>query len=98
MNGVVAFSPGEYLANKTAVRDAARKVDVPVFIDQASAADEIAQSAAILQAVKSTDKQQLLSRSKSTHGSSTLRSDANPTGAETHWIAVLTFLKRFMPA
>jgi dienelactone hydrolase len=98
VNGVVAFSPGEYLANKIAVRDAARKVEVPVFIDQASGADEIAQSAAILQAVKSADKQQLLSRSKSTHGSSTLRSDANPTGAETHWMAVLTFLKRFMPA
>jgi dienelactone hydrolase len=95
VNGVVAFSPGEYLANKTAVRDAARKVDVPVYIDQASGADEIRQSAAILQAVKSTDKQQLLSRSKSTHGSSTLRADANPAGAEAHWMAVLKFLKRF---
>ena len=98
VNGVVAFSPGEYLGNKTAVRDAARKVEVPVYIDQASGADEIRQSAAILQAVKSADKQQLLSRSKSTHGSSTLRADANPAGAEAHWMAVLKFLKRFTPA
>ncbi|TMG83399.1 MAG: hypothetical protein E6H78_12310 [Betaproteobacteria bacterium] len=98
MNGVVAFSPGEYLGNKTAVRDAARKVEVPVYIDQASGADEIRQSAAILQAVKSADKQQLLSRLKSTHGSSTLRADANPAGAEAHWMAVLKFLKRFTPA
>jgi dienelactone hydrolase len=98
VNGVVAFSPGEYLADKTAVRAAARSVEVPVYIDQASAADEVGQSAAILQAVKSADKQQLVSRSKSTHGSSTLRADSNPAGAETHWTAVLTFLKRFMPA
>src|SRR5580692_11264996 len=55
VNGVVAFSPGEYLANDSAVRDAARKVEVPVYIDQASDADEVAKSAAILQAVKSTD-------------------------------------------
>jgi len=95
VNGVVAFSPGEYLANDSAVRDAARKVEVPVYIDQASDADEVAKSAAILQAVKSTDKQQFQSQSKSTHGSSTLRVDANPAGAETHWTAVLTFLKRF---
>jgi len=98
VNGVVAFSPGEYLANKTAVRDAARKVDVPVYIDQASGADEVGQSAAILEAVKSTDKQQLLSPSNSTHGSSTLRADTNPAGAEAHWTAVLKFLKRFMPS
>jgi dienelactone hydrolase len=97
VSGVVAFSPGEYLANKTAVRDAARKVNVPVYIDQAAGADEVAESAAILQAVKSGDKQQLLSRSKSTHGSSTLRADTNPAGAETHWTAVLKFLKRFTP-
>ena len=96
--GVVAFSPGEYLVNKTAVRDAARKVEVPVYIDQARDAGEVAQSAAILQAVKSTDKQQLQSQSTSTHGSSTLRADANPAGAEPHWTAVLKFLKRFMPA
>jgi dienelactone hydrolase len=98
VSGVVAFSPGEYLANKTAVRDAARKVRVPVYIDQASDAEEVGQSAAILQAVKGADKQQFLSRSKSTHGSSTLRGDANPDGAETHWIAVLRFLKRFVPS
>jgi dienelactone hydrolase len=98
VNGVVAFSPGEYLENKTAVRDAARKVEVPVYIDQASGSDEVGQSAQILQAVKSADKQQLLSKSNSTHGSSTLRVDANPAGAETHWMGVLTFLKRFLPA
>ena len=68
---------------------------MPVYIDQASSADEVTQSAAILQATKSADKQQLVSKSRSTHGSSTLRSDANPAGAEAHWKAVLEFLERF---
>ena len=44
ISGVVAFSPGEYLAGKRTVRDAAAKVGVPVWIDQASSADEIASS------------------------------------------------------
>ena len=60
VSGIVAFSPGEYLAGKNTVRAAAAKVSVPVFIDQASSADEIARSAAILKAVKAGDKQQLV--------------------------------------
>ena len=54
---VVAYSPGEYLADRSAVRNAARKVRVPVFIDQASGTDEIEQSAAILGALPGSDKQ-----------------------------------------
>ena len=68
---------------------------MPVFIDQASSAEEVAQSAAILKAVKAADKQQFRGRAKSTHGSSTLRADSNPGGAEAHWQAVLAFLARF---
>ena len=97
VSGVVAFSPGEYLANKSAVRGAARRVNVPVYIDQAASPDEVAQSAAILQAVKSADKQQLNSKAASTHGSSTLRTDSNAGGAEAHWKALLMFLARFKP-
>ena len=95
VDGVVAFSPGEYLAGKRTVRDAAATVDVPVWIDQASSADEIARSAAILKAVKGTDKQQFVAEANSTHGSSTLRADTNPGGAEAHWSALLAFLARF---
>ena len=95
VSGIVAFSPGEYLAGKNAVRAAAAKVSVPVFIDQASSADEIARSAAILKAVKGADKQQFRAKARSTHGSSTLRADANAGGAEAHWQAVLAFLARF---
>ena len=98
VSGLLAFSPGEYLGRKTAVRDAARKVTVPVYVDQASSADEVAQSAVILKSVSSADKQQLISKARSTHGSSTLRADSNAAGAETHWKAVLKFLARFTPA
>ncbi len=94
---VVAFSPAEYLARKDAVRAAARKVTVPVYIDQSSGKDEIASSAAILKAVKSRDKQQLVAPAPSTHGSSTLREDKNGAGAEAHWQGVLAFLARVAP-
>ncbi|MEO6362900.1 MAG: hypothetical protein ABIO71_06700, partial [Caldimonas sp.] len=80
---------------KSAVRDAAARVTAPVYVDQASDADEVAASAAILKALKGADKQQLAGKAKSTHGSSTLRADTNPGGAEAHWQPVLRFLARF---
>ena len=94
VTAIVAFSPGEYLARKDAVRAAAKKVTVPVYIDQASDKEEVASSAAILKAVKSVDKQQLASSAPSTHGSSTLREDRNAAGAEAHWQGVRAFLAR----
>ena len=94
VSAIVAFSPGEYLAGKQTVRSAAAKVSVPVWIDQASSAEESARSAVILKAVKASDKHQFSAKVKSTHGSSTLRADSNPTGAETHWQALLAFLAR----
>lgn len=95
VSGVVAFSPGEYLRGKRAVRDAAAKVKVPVFIGQSSGADEVAEAAAILKALAATDKQQFITKTASTHGSSTLRADRNAAGAEAQWAAVLKFLARF---
>ena len=95
VSAIVAFSPGEYLAKKSAVRDAARTIAVPVYIDQANGTDEVSESAAILKAIKSTDKQLLNSPSRSTHGSSTLRTDVNAAGAEAHWNALFKFLDRF---
>ena len=95
--GVIAFSPGEYLNDEHAVRAAAAKVTVPVYIDQAASAEEIARAAAILEAVKSKDKHQLRALGPSTHGSSTLRADRNAAGTEAHWQGVLAFLARFAP-
>jgi dienelactone hydrolase len=97
VNGIVAFSPGEYLAGKNTVRAAARTLRLPVFIDQASDADEIEQSRGILMALPGTDKTQFVGARTSVHGTATLRSDRNPAGAEEHWAAVLAFLARFAP-
>jgi dienelactone hydrolase len=91
---VVAFSPGEYLATPRKVANAAAKVTAPVWIDQAASADEIAASRAILKALPGADKTQFVAKGKSVHGASTLRSDADPDGAEAHWTALLAFLGR----
>lgn len=94
---VVAFSPGEYLGMPHAVVRAATSVAVPVWIDQASSADEIARSAEVLKAVPVSDKTQfVVAKGKSIHGASTLRSDKNPSGAEAHWTALLAFLGRVL--
>lgn len=91
---LVAFSPDEYLAKPHEVARAAAKVSMPVWIDQASSAAEIGRAAAILKAVKSADKTQLVGKGTSIHGASTLRSDKNPSGAEAQWTALLAFLGR----
>lgn len=93
--GVLAFSPGEYLARDDAVRTAAPKISVPVFITQASDREEIDQARAILESVASADKVQFIAVKGGVHGSATLRSDRNRAGAEENWQAVLRFLKRF---
>lgn len=96
--GVLAFSPGEYLASGDAVRKAALKVTVPVFITQAADRREIEQARAIKSAVASADKVQFVPATGGVHGSSTLRQDENPAGAEENWRAVLLFLGRFRPS
>ncbi|HZV93909.1 MAG TPA: alpha/beta fold hydrolase [Caldimonas sp.] len=94
VSAVVAFSPGEYLRNPTAVHDAARQLTMPVYIDQASSADEIAASTSILDAVGNSHKRMFM-QDPSTHGASTLRADSNPMGNEAHWQSVLKFLAPF---
>lgn len=93
--GLLAFSPGEYLSKKDAVSTAAQAVRVPVFIDQASDADEIEQSRLILRATASGDKTQFVPTRNGVHGSATLRADRNAAGAEENWVAVLGFLAKF---
>ena len=96
ITALLAFSPGEYLKDPKSVRAAAAHVGVPVFVTQASDAEEIEQSRAILKAVKSADKQQALAH-RGVHGSATLRADTNAAGAEENWAAVMRFLARFKP-
>lgn len=94
--GVVAFSPGEYFDDKGLVEQAAAKITVPVFVDQANTPEEIAEGKAIVSATKSTNRQQYIPKT-GIHGSSTLNASRNPGGAEENWQAVLGFLKRVAP-
>jgi alpha-beta hydrolase superfamily lysophospholipase len=95
--GLLAFSPGEYLNKRHAVRMAAAALRMPVFIDQSSDAAEIEQSRVILQATGSSDKTQFVPTRAGVHGSATLRADRNADGAEENWAAVLGFLAKFKP-
>lgn len=101
MQAVLAFSPGEYLSTPQAVSNAAKKVSLPVFIDQASDKEERAASYRIMQALATpagASKVNFIGRKTSVHGSATLRTDSNPAGAEENWQAVLAFLGRFNAA
>ena len=89
---VLAFSPSEYLADKTAVHRAAAKIRVPVFIDSAADPQEIAAAKSILAVIPAKVKKQYVPRA-GVHGSSTLRVDRDPNGSEYNWNAVTRFLR-----
>ena len=93
---VLAFSPGEYFADKHFVRDAARRVRVPVFIDSAADAAEERATAAIAAALGSQRKVRFVPQ-HGVHGSSTLRDDRDPAGAAENWRAVDAFLSDVAP-
>ena len=94
---VLAFSPAEYLIDKHAVRDAAQRITVPVFLDSASDPDEIASARAIYAALASHDKVQYVPKT-GIHGASTLRDDRDAGGAAANWTAVTAFLARATPS
>lgn len=93
---VLAFSPAEYLTDKEAVRRAARRISVPVFLDSASEPDEIASARAIYAVLGSHLKVQYVPKT-GIHGSSTLREDRDAAGAGANWEAVTAFLARVLP-
>lgn len=95
--GVLAFSPGEYLPRRRAVRSAAEKVIVPVFVTQGREHGELDNVRSIVRAIASEDKVHFVAAKGSAHGSSTLREDVNPAGAEENWQAVMKFLAQFKP-
>lgn len=95
VGGVLAFSPGEYFdKNPTLVREAATKVRVPVFVTSENDADALTDATRIYDAVASPDKVHYKAKF-AVHGSSTLRPDRNPKGAEANWAAVMKFLNQF---
>lgn len=90
---VLSFSPGEYLGAGTPVRDAAAKVNVPVFITAAKDAAELTAAKTIFEAVPAANKIFATPATAGVHGSSTLIDARNPSGAKQNWQAVLSFLK-----
>ncbi|MEJ2375257.1 MAG: alpha/beta hydrolase [Pseudolabrys sp.] len=90
--GLMAFSPGEYLGARHAVRDAAAKLNnVAVFVTSASRRGEIAAAHTIVDAVPGEDKTQFVPK-HAPHGASALRADRNPAGSKQVWAAVERFL------
>jgi len=91
---ILAFSPGEYLASTASVRHAAAQLSMPIFVTSAKESGEIAAARMILEAAPAAAKIQFVPRSAGIHGSSTLRADRNPAGAEENWKAVKDFLSK----
>lgn len=96
IRAIMAFSPGEYFADKALVKTAAAKVSVPVFITSASDPKEIAEAKAIADAVPDGKAEQFVPPA-GVHGSSTLIAAKDPKGAKANWQAVLGFLKKVAP-
>jgi len=95
INALLAFSPGEYLRGSSTVRKAAARVSIPIFVTSAKDPKEIAMAKSILDVALSAEKTQFVPQIAGVHGSSTLREDQNPDGAEENWAAVKQFLARF---
>ena len=88
--GVLAFSPGEYIAGMS-ISAAAAKIRVPIFVTSASDRDEEHEAAHIIGASPANIKVDYVP-SHGVHGSSTLREDRNPSGMAENWRAVQGFL------
>ena len=94
LNGALAFSPGEYLADKGAVHRAAERVTVPLFVTAAREPAEIEDARTIFAAVPGEAKTLYLPTVGGAHGSVALTATANPDGASATWEAVDAFLRR----
>jgi dienelactone hydrolase len=95
IKAILAFSPGEYLRGSSTVRKAAAQVSIPIFVTSAKDPKEIAVAKSILDVAPSAEKTQFVPQIAGVHGSSTLREDQNPDGAEENWAAVKQFLAKF---
>lgn len=95
VDGVLAFSPGEYFSGKPPVAKTAARIRVPVFIT--AAGSEAKQWAGIFRAIRAkATKTGFKPKGEGRHGSSALipaRSDAVPE----YWAAVDAFLDTHFP-
>lgn len=95
VDGVVAFSPGEYFPKegKTWVRQAARKIKVPVFIT--SAKGEVEAWEPIFDAIRTKQKTRFVPETDGNHGSRALWKEFDDS--EAYWKALEAFLAEHFP-
>ena len=95
VDGVVAFSPGEYFSHlgksKTWIRDAAQNIKAPTFIT--SSKKEAGDWALIYEVIAVNDKQSFIPETAGKHGSKALWEKY--ADSEAYWHAVTEFLSRF---
>ena len=92
IDGILSFSPGEYLGSRSAeVRQAAKLVRQPVLV--LTPEDERDRAAQVFDVIPSKDKQ-LVIPERAVHGSSMLVRERNE-GADKIWPEVLAFLEQF---
>jgi protein-L-isoaspartate(D-aspartate) O-methyltransferase len=92
INGILAFSPGEYFdRGKTYIGDSAKKVKCPVFITSASKEAKAWKN--IFLAIPSKSKQSFLPKTKGNHGSRALWSKFDDS--KEYWQAVSKFLYQY---
>jgi dienelactone hydrolase len=93
---VIAFSPGEYFPKegKTWVRQAARKIKVPVFVT--SAKGEVEAWEPIFESIRSKQKTRFVPETEGNHGSRALWKEFDDS--EAYWKALEAFLAEHFPA
>ncbi len=98
VDGVVAFSPGEYFGDlgkpKDWIKTAAAGIQCPVFITSAQGEQELWSS--IFRAIHVTNKVAFLPATAGEHGARALWKSA--VGSEEYWSAVSNFLATTYPA
>jgi len=95
IDGVLAFSPGEYFSHvgksKTWIRDSARNINVPVFIT--SSKTETDSWASIYSVIDEAHRQRFIPETAGKHGSKALWKKYSDNPA--YWDAVTAFLSNF---
>jgi pimeloyl-ACP methyl ester carboxylesterase len=94
VDGIVAFSPGEYLTvDEKMIEEFAREVRCPVFV--ASAASEVSKWESIFESIPTDKKVSFTPETGGKHGSEALWEKTE--GHEEYWKALEGFLDRFLP-
>ncbi|GAG97294.1 unnamed protein product, partial [marine sediment metagenome] len=93
INGVLAFSPGEYFdRSKTYIKDSAKNVKCPVFITSASKEEKAWEE--IFHALPSKYKHSFLPKTHGNHGSRALWEEFHDS--KDYWQAVSEFLHQYI--